>query len=194
MATQVSDELGYMYFKDRKGDTFRWTNWQITFTFYLDWPSEPIEEKNHFHFLTGLTRWKSLSLSMYMDWPRWKGENVSTTEVESVVSKAGDLVDCVVYGVEVSHIILFIWTPSLITSSSCFTRPGDLVDCVVYGVEVLLLVISFEHDVIIFMFHKQYSNFNIKGEQQWWQGWYGCCCRRDWHRALGKGEFRPDFK
>ena len=33
---------------------------------------------------------------------RWKGENVSTTEVESVVSKAAGLVDCVVYGVEVS--------------------------------------------------------------------------------------------
>ena len=47
-----------------------------------------------------------------------------------------------------------------------FTRWGDLLDCVVYGVEVLLLVISFEHGVIMLMFHTQYLNLNIKGEQQ----------------------------
>ena len=46
------------------------------------------EKCDHFHFLH------------YSN--RWKGENVSTTEVESVVSKAGGLVDCVVYGVEVT--------------------------------------------------------------------------------------------
>ena len=32
---------------------------------------------------------------------RWKGENVSTAEVESIVSKAADLRDCAVYGVEI---------------------------------------------------------------------------------------------
>lgn len=48
------DHLGYLYFKDRTGDTFR-----------------------------------------------WKGENVSTTEVESVVHNAMGLVDATVYGVEV---------------------------------------------------------------------------------------------
>lgn len=48
------DELGYLYFKDRTGDTFR-----------------------------------------------WKGENVSTTEVESVVSKEAGLADCVVYSIEI---------------------------------------------------------------------------------------------
>jgi len=50
----VADEYGYLYFKDRKGDTFR-----------------------------------------------WKGENVSTTEVEGVISKVSGLTDVVVYGVKV---------------------------------------------------------------------------------------------
>lgn len=48
------DELGYMYFKDRTGDTFR-----------------------------------------------WKGENVSTSEVEAVVSKVVGLSDAVTYGVSI---------------------------------------------------------------------------------------------
>ena len=51
----VMDELGYLYFKDRTGDTFR-----------------------------------------------WRGENVSTTEVEAVVSNVAELKDCAVYGVEVA--------------------------------------------------------------------------------------------
>jgi len=50
----VADKLGYLYFKDRKGDTFR-----------------------------------------------WKGENVSTAEVEAVISRVTDLSDVVVYGVAV---------------------------------------------------------------------------------------------
>ncbi|OQR73578.1 long-chain fatty acid transport protein 4-like [Tropilaelaps mercedesae] len=48
------DDLGYVYFKDRTGDTFR-----------------------------------------------WRGENVSTTEVEGIISKNTGAQDCVVYGVEV---------------------------------------------------------------------------------------------
>lgn len=51
----VADELGYLFFKDRTGDTFR-----------------------------------------------WKGENVSTSEVEAQVSNVADYRDTVVYGVEVS--------------------------------------------------------------------------------------------
>jgi len=50
----VQDELGWLYFKDRAGDTFR-----------------------------------------------WKGENVSTMEVEATVSAVMGLRDCVVYGVEI---------------------------------------------------------------------------------------------
>ncbi|KAJ8679469.1 hypothetical protein QAD02_015256 [Eretmocerus hayati] len=50
----VADEFGYLYFKDRTGDTFR-----------------------------------------------WKGENVSTSEVEATVSNLVNYRDCIVYGVEV---------------------------------------------------------------------------------------------
>ncbi|KAK7791656.1 hypothetical protein R5R35_005068 [Gryllus longicercus] len=50
----VMDEYGYLFFKDRRGDTFR-----------------------------------------------WKGENVSTAEVEAVISNVIDLKDATVYGVEV---------------------------------------------------------------------------------------------
>lgn len=50
----VMDSLGWLYFKDRAGDTFR-----------------------------------------------WKGENVSTMEVEATVSAVVGLRDCVVYGVEI---------------------------------------------------------------------------------------------
>lgn len=51
----VADELGYLYFKDRTGDTFR-----------------------------------------------WKGENVSTSEVEGIISNLINYKDCIVYGVEVN--------------------------------------------------------------------------------------------
>lgn len=51
------DELGYVYFRDRTGDTFR-----------------------------------------------WKGENVSTTEVEGTLSRLLDMADVAVYGVEVPGI------------------------------------------------------------------------------------------
>ncbi|XP_064649666.1 long-chain fatty acid transport protein 4-like [Lineus longissimus] len=50
----IMDDCGYMYFKDRTGDTFR-----------------------------------------------WRGENVSTSEVEASISNIVKLKDCVVYGVEV---------------------------------------------------------------------------------------------
>lgn len=52
----VADERGYLFFKDRTGDTFR-----------------------------------------------WKGENVSTSEVEAQVSNVAGYRDTVVYGVEVRH-------------------------------------------------------------------------------------------
>ena len=48
------DEYGYMFFRDRTGDTFR-----------------------------------------------WRGENVSTSEVEAIISNIVGLTDTVVYGVEI---------------------------------------------------------------------------------------------
>ncbi|XP_067217259.1 long-chain fatty acid transport protein 4 isoform X2 [Linepithema humile] len=50
----VADALGYLYFKDRTGDTFR-----------------------------------------------WKGENVSTSEVEAIISNIINYRDCIIYGVEI---------------------------------------------------------------------------------------------
>ncbi|XP_024939555.1 long-chain fatty acid transport protein 4 isoform X2 [Cephus cinctus] len=50
----MADELGYLYFKDRTGDTFR-----------------------------------------------WKGENVSTSEIEGILSNLVNYRDCIVYGVEI---------------------------------------------------------------------------------------------
>jgi solute carrier family 27 fatty acid transporter 1/4 len=55
----VSDEFGYLFFKDRTGDTFR-----------------------------------------------WKGENVSTSEVEDVISNLVNYRDALVYGVEASQMQL----------------------------------------------------------------------------------------
>jgi acyl-CoA synthetase (AMP-forming)/AMP-acid ligase II len=52
------DEYGYMYFRDRTGDTFR-----------------------------------------------WRGENVSTSEVEAIISNVVQLTDAVVYGVEIPGIL-----------------------------------------------------------------------------------------
>ena len=74
------------------------------------------EKCDHFHFLH------------YSN--RWKGENVSTTEVESVVSKAGGLVDCVVYGVEVfifSHnaVVMLLHDRSIFSNSPLKVRNSD---------------------------------------------------------------------
>lgn len=54
------DEKGYIFFKDRTGDTFR-----------------------------------------------WKGENVSTTEVEAIIHKIIGLKDATVYGVEIPSSLQF---------------------------------------------------------------------------------------
>ena len=158
---QVSDELGYMYFKDRKGDTFRWEEKSmLRHTSYSTqlkvwWKGENVKKKieNHFHFLPKLK-------------VRWKGENVSTTEVERVVSKAGGLVDCVVYGVEVFLLVIRI-------------------SIILIAYQIILPKV---HRLFIILFQKAIFILELKGEEQRWQSWHGCCCRWGWHRALGKGE------
>ena len=57
----VMDKFGYLYFKDRVGDTFR-----------------------------------------------WRGENVSTAEVEATISNMIHLRDAAVYGVQVNVAIVFV--------------------------------------------------------------------------------------
>ena len=57
----VMDKFGYLYFKDRVGDTFR-----------------------------------------------WRGENVSTAEVEATISNMIHLRDAAVYGVQVVVTIVFV--------------------------------------------------------------------------------------
>ena len=63
----IMDHLGYFYFKDRGGDTFR-----------------------------------------------WKGENVSTAEVEAVLSNITDFRDCCVYGVEIPGINSPFYSPTTV--------------------------------------------------------------------------------
>jgi len=75
------DEYGYMYFRDRTGDTFR-----------------------------------------------WRGENVSTSEVEAIISNIVQLNDAVVYGVEIAGqpslvlFISFVLCASLMHLCSCYTN------------------------------------------------------------------------
>lgn len=39
---------------------------------------------------------------------RWKGENVSTSEIEAIISNLVNYRDCIVYGVEVNKILKII--------------------------------------------------------------------------------------
>lgn len=56
---------------------------------------------------------------------RWKGENVSTAEVEGVVSNTAGYRDCVVYGVEVIvlKILSSLFSMKILTFSTYF-NPG----------------------------------------------------------------------
>ena len=87
------DEEGYMYFRDRTGDTFR-----------------------------------------------WRGENVSTSEVEAIISNTVTYKDAVVYGVEVPGTFFFFI--SLFSFSFFFSGEGD--KCFFYGLfSDIILYINF---------------------------------------------------
>lgn len=77
----VMDDFGYMYFRDRGGDTFR-----------------------------------------------WKGENVSTTEVEGILSSLLEQTDVAVYGVSVPGdaelLVLSCFKPFNVTCSWLYSLLG----------------------------------------------------------------------
>lgn len=56
------------------------------------------------YFLNGGKYFRFLMLISILYF-RWKGENVSTTEIEAVISNIVHLNDAVVFGVEVNHVI-----------------------------------------------------------------------------------------
>lgn len=89
------DELGYLYFKDRRGDTFR----LVCFLSILFNSSLP--------FYTWIM--PQIDLTGIKLVFRWKGENVSTTEVEGILQPVMDCVDATVYGVQVRK--FFLWLP-----------------------------------------------------------------------------------
>lgn len=76
------DEYGYVYFKDRTGDTFR-----------------------------------------------WKGENVSTIEVEALISEVLKLRDCVVYGVDVPGCEGKAGMVAIPDPEKCIHLPEFLAEC-----------------------------------------------------------------
>ena len=66
------------------------------------------KEYGHQHTVT----WQSCHFYLYQY--RWKGENVSTTEVSNVMSRVAAILECNVYGVEVPGQLSAKWQPSVV--------------------------------------------------------------------------------
>lgn len=86
------DELGWLYFKDRSGDTFRHVYSTLIRQIFMALVA---------HFLSLFHAFLFLFVIFIVFHFRWRGENVSTTEVEATVSNILELKDACAYGVEI---------------------------------------------------------------------------------------------
>ena len=92
------DELGWLYFKDRSGDTFRQVYSTLIRQIFMALVAHFLSLFHAFLFVIFIVLFHFLHFYLIY---RWRGENVSTTEVEATVSNILELKDACAYGVEI---------------------------------------------------------------------------------------------